>query len=164
MGIRSTIFKEEMSRYIVNMTAGVFGRSVLIGAGAGFLTWILGWVANRYVVMPFFCEAQENVSICMNSTVISSNIAAVFVGIMVVPLFAMVATKRALLVVIGAVAALWGVAAWVAGDWWMSLLWTVAAYAGVYAALAWINRLRGTLAAIVCVVAFVVLARLILSL
>lgn len=163
MGIRSTIFKEEMSRYIVNMTAGMFVRSVLLGAAAGLLTWVLGWVANKYIVTPFFCEAQENVSICMNSTMISSNVAAVFVGIMMVPLFAVVATKRALLVVVGVVAALWGVAAWVAGPWWISLLWTIAAYATVYAALAWINRLRGTLAAIVCIVIFVVLARLILT-
>lgn len=162
MGIRNVIFKEEMSRYITNMSAGMFGRSVLLGTAAGLLTWVLGWAANRYILVPFFCNAEESIMICANGTVISSNIVAVFVGIMMVPLFAMVATRRALLVVVAGIAALWGVAAWVGGAWWLSLLTTVVLYAVVFAALAWLNRLRGTIAAIVLMILFVLAARAIL--
>ena len=163
MALRAIIFREEMSRYFFNMTASVFGKIVLLGAGAGLATWLIGWVLNQYILTPFFCGDPDSISICLNSTVISSNIAAVLVGIMVVPILAMISMKRALLVVIAAIVALWGVAAWIAGPWYVSLIWTVLAYAAVYAALAWINRLRGDLAAIVFIVMFVVIVRAVLA-
>ncbi len=163
MGVRTIIFKEEMSRYVFNMTAGMFGRIVLLGAVAGAVTWLLALALERYLLTPFFCGADGSITICMNSTMIASNISAVMVGVMAVPILAMISMKRALLVVIAAVAALWGVAAWVAGPWYVSLLWTVLGYAVVFAALAWINRLRGDLAAILFIVLFVVLARLVIS-
>ena len=43
MGMKEVIFKEEMSRYIFNMSAGVFGRIVALGARAGFAVWLLGY-------------------------------------------------------------------------------------------------------------------------
>lgn len=125
---------------------------------------MLALALERYMLTPFFCGAEDNISICMNSTMIASNIAAVLVGVMTVPILAMISMKRALLVVIAAVVALWGVAAWVASPWYVSLLWTVLAYGAVYGAVAWINRLRGDLGAILFIVIFVVLARLVLSL
>lgn len=164
MGVRAVVFKEEMSRYIFNMTSGVFGRILLLGAGSGLVTWLLAYAINQYVVMPFFCSNGEAAGICVNSTFVSANIAAVLVGIMVVPILAMISMKRSLLVVIAAIAALWNVAAWVGGEWYISLLLTVLAYMVVFAAVAWINRLRGDLAAIVFLVIFVVLARLAITL
>lgn len=163
MGVKAIIFREEMSRYIFNMTSGVFWRVISIGATAGLFAWLLALAFDKYMLTPFFCSNPNSIAVCANSTVVAANIAAVLVGIMTVPVLAMVQMKRALLVVIAAVVSLWGVAAWVAGPWWVSLLWTVAAYAAVYAALAWINRLRGDLSAILFIIIFVVLARLVLS-
>ncbi len=163
MGVRTIVFREEMSRYIFNITASTFGRVVLLGALVGAITWLLALALERYMLTPFFCGGEDSVALCLNSTVVASNIAAVLVGVMTVPLLAMISMKRALLVVSAAVVALWGVAAWVAGPWYVSLLWTIAAYAAVYAVLTWINRLRGDISAIVFVVLFVVLARVALS-
>lgn len=164
MAIRTIIFKEEMSRYIFNMSAAAFGRILILGSVAGLATWLLAFAINSYIVEPFFCNSEASMGVCLNSTFISANIAAVLVGVMSVPVLAMISMKRALLVVIAAVAALWNVAAWVGGEWYVSLILTVLAYAAVFAAVVWINRLRGDLAAIVFLVLFVVLARLILSL
>lgn len=164
MGLRSVIFKEEMSRYMFNMSAGVFRRIVLIALFAGVAVWLLGFALDKYALTPMFCDNNAQVSTCLHSTVISSNIAAVMVSIMVVPLLTMVHMKRSLLVVLAAVIALWGVAAWTAGAWWLSLLWTALAYVTVYAAISWINRLRGDVAAIVFIGLFVTLARVVLSL
>lgn len=164
MGVRTVVFKEEMSRYIFNMSAGVFGRIVLLGAAAGVAVWLLSIAINQYLLVPFFCGSEDTISICMNSTTVASNIAALLVGVLAVPILAMISMKRALLVVIATVVALWGVAAWVAGPWYVSLIWTILAYVSVYAILSWINRLRGDIAAIVFAVIFVVLARLVLSL
>ena len=163
MGVRTKVFREEMSRYIFNITASTFGRVVLLGALVGAITWLLALALERYMLTPFFCGGEDSVALCLNSTVVASNIAAVLVGVMTVPLLAMISMKRALLVVSAAVVALWGVAAWVAGPWYVSLLWTIAAYAAVYAVLTWINRLRGDISAIIFVVLFVVLARVALS-
>lgn len=163
MGVRTIVFREEMSRYIFNITASTFGRVVLLGALVGAITWLLALALERYMLTPFFCGGEDSVALCLNSTVVASNIAAVLVGVMTVPLLAMISMKRALLVVSAAVVALWGVAAWVAGPWYVSLLWTIAAYAAVYAVLTWINRLRGDISAIIFVVLFVALARVALS-
>ncbi len=153
-----------MSRYIFNMSASVFVRIVALGAAAGLVTWLLAYAINHYMMVPFFCNNDSATSVCLNSTTISANIAAVLVGVMIVPILAMISMKRALLVVIAAVIALWNVAAWVGGSWYASLLWTIFAYVAVFAVMAWINRLRGDLAAIIFLGIFVVLARLALTL
>lgn len=162
MGVAAIIFKEEMSRYMFNMTAGTFLRVITLGVSAGLLTWLMAFVMDKYLLTPIICaDPTSATSICLNSTVVSANIAAVLVGIMTVPMLAMIHMKRALIVVVAAVASLWSVAAWMAGPWYMSLLWTIVAYAAVYAALSWINRLRGDLAAILFLIIFAVLARLV---
>lgn len=164
MGVKAIIFKEEMSRYIFNMTAGAFWRIMFLGAGAGLFTWLLALALDKYMLTPIFCNDAASAAICTNSTMISANVAAVLVGVMVVPLLAVIHMKRALLVVIAAVAALWGVAAWTTGPWLASLIWTILAYMTVYVAVSWINRLRGDLAAIVFMIIFVILARIVLAL
>ena len=109
MGVRAIIFKEEMSRYIFNMSAGAFARIVALGAAAGLVTWLLAYAINHYMMVPFFCNNDSATSVCLNSTTISANIAAVLVGVMIVPILAMISMKRALLVVVAAVIALWNV-------------------------------------------------------
>ncbi len=161
MSLRSIIFKEETSRYILNMTAASFWRVLLLGALAGAFTWALALAMDKYMLTPIFCSNSDKVALCTNSTIVAGNIAAIFVGIMTVPLMAMIHIKRALIVVAAAVIALWGVPVWVAGAWWVSLLWAIGAYAAVYATLAWINRLRGGIAAGLFIVLFVVAVRLV---
>lgn len=163
MGVRAIIFKEEMSRYIFNMTAATFGRLLLVGAMIGLFAWSLAIAMDKYMITPFFCSDDAGVSVCLNSAVIGGNIATVLMGVMAVPLLAALRVKRAFLVALAAVVALWGVAGWVAGPWYVSLLWTMGAYVVVYAVLAWINRLRGDGAAIVFIALFVLLARLVLA-
>ena len=162
MGIKAVIFKEEMSRYIFNMNAGTFVRLLLLGLVVGMFAWALAIAMDRYMISPFFCGNDASISVCLNSTVIGGNIATVLMGIMAVPLLAALRTKRALLVALAAVISLWGIAGWVAGPWYVSLLWTMAVYALVYATLGWLNRLRGNGAAIFFMALFVLLARLVI--
>ena len=159
MSMKTTIFKEEMSRYTFNMTAGTFGRILLLGAIIGLFTWALSIAMDRYVLTPLFCDSETGISVCMNSAVIGANISTVLMGIMAVPMLAALRVKRSLLVAAAAVISLWGVAAWVANPWYVSLLWTMGVYAMVYAALTWINRLRGDAAAILFIILFAIVAR-----
>lgn len=161
--VSAKVVKEDVSKYIYNMPLSVFIRIVVLGVMIGVFTWLIGLALDRYMLVPFFCNEGENVSICANSTVISSNIAIVLVAVMAVPLLATAYARRALVVVAAAVVALWGTSAWVAGAWHVSLLWTALSFAAVYAALSWINRLRSTVLVIVLIVLFVVATRLVLS-
>lgn len=155
--------KEEVQQTTFNMPFSAFFKIIILGAAIGLFTWLLALALDKYMLNPFFCQTGENVSVCSNSTVISSNISAVLVAVMAVPLLATIYAKRAILVVIAATIVLWGTAAWVAGSWQMSLLWTVIAYAAIYAVMSWINRLRKTGVVVVLLVLFVIAARLILA-
>lgn len=164
MGVKAVIFREEMSRHFFNMSAATFVKVLVLAAVAGAITWVASIGLDRYVLTPIFCNGAENIAICTNSTLVASNIALVLVAIMVVPLLATLYMKRSLLVVAAAVISLWGMVAWVAGYWYISLLWTIAVFVAVYAALVWLNRLRDDLPAIFFIVLFVVLARVVLLL
>lgn len=164
MTAKSVLFKEELSKHIFNMTPAVFWRTVSLGVFAGIATWLLSLALDRYILTPYFCNGTENIATCTNSIVISGNIAMVLVGVMVVPLLAMFYNRRSLLIVITAIASLWGLAAWVAGEWYWSLAWTAVAYGFVFMALAWINRLRSNVVAVILMLVFVVIARLVLTL
>lgn len=157
------VVKTETTTTLFSMSMGALIRIVLLGAAIGFFTWLLGLAIDKYLLTPFFCQGGDNVAICANSTVVASNIAAVLVGIMAVPLLSSIYARRAILVVIAAVVALWGVSAWIAGEWFVSLIWTILATAVVYAALSWINRLRSTIIVVILMVLFVIAARLVLS-
>lgn len=163
MSIKNIIFKEEVSKRVLNMSASVFMRVMFLGAVAGAITWLLSLALDRYMITPIFCTGQNNLSACVQSATISANIAAVLAGVMIVPILAMTRIRRALLVVVASVASLWGVANWIAGEWYVSLLMSVVVYALVFGALAWINRLRNGFLAFLLMVVFVVLARVVLS-
>ena len=157
------VTKEEVSKFTFNMATGTFVRIVLLGAAVGLFTWLLALALDRYMFVPFFCQTGENVSVCSNSTVIASNIAAVLVGVMAVPLLVTIYARRAILVVVAAVVALWGASAWVAGEWFVSMIWTALASAAIYAVLSWVNRLRNTVAVVILMVLFVIAVRLVIS-
>ena len=165
MGIMTKVFKEEPSDYTYHITGAAFLRVILMAAGAGLATWLLAFAFDRWLLTPVFCSgAAQNVSVCADTTALGGHIAAVLVGVMTVPLLTLTGVKRPLLVVIAAVAALWGMATFTGGSFVWSLVWAIATYALVYAALVWFNRIRGNVAAILFIVAFVILARVVLSL
>ena len=50
MKILSTIFKEEISDYLFNMRAAVFGRLLLTAAVAGLLVWLVATGIDRVIL------------------------------------------------------------------------------------------------------------------
>ena len=159
------VFKEEPSDYTYHMTGAAFLRVVLMAIGAGLVTWLLALAFDKWMLTPVFCSgAAASTSVCADTTALGGSIATVLVGVMTVPLLTLAGVKRPLLVVIAAVASLWGMATWTSGAWIVSLLWTVGAFAAVYASLVWLNRIRGNAAAIVLMALIVLIARVVLSL
>lgn len=164
MGIMAKIFREEPSDYTYHMTGATFLRVVLMASGAGLATWLLGIAFDKWMLTPVFCSgASMNVSVCADTTALGGHIAAILIGVMTVPLLTLTGVKRPLLVVVAAIASLWNMATFTGGEWVWSLIWSIAAFATVYATLVWLNRIRGNVAAIVLMVLFVLVARVVLS-
>ena len=160
MKILSTIFKEEISDYLFNMRAAVFGRLLLTAAVAGLLVW-LG--IDRVILEPIVCKDGANQLLCGNSTMMAGHIATVIMAIMLVPVLILFGIKRPLVVVLAATIALWGINFWQAHT-IMAALIAALTYMVVYASLTWLNRIRGDGAAIALMIVFVILARVVLSL
>lgn len=164
MGIMARIFKEEPSDYTYHMTSAAFLRVILMTAGAGIVTWLLGIAFDKWMLTPVFCSgASTDVTLCADTTALGGHIAAMLVGVMTVPLLTLTGVKRPLLVVIAAIASLWNVATFTGGEWIWSLVWSAVAFMAVYTTLIWLNRIRGNIAAIVLMALFVLLARVVLS-
>lgn len=162
MSVMAKIFKEEISEYTYPMSRGNFFRVLLLAAFSGVAIWLLGWAIDRFMMTPIFCTATPDVAMCANSTALASHIALVLIGMMTLPLLIMLGLKRPLVMVVAVTATMWGLAQWTGGVWWLSLLLTVAAMVVTYAAISWINRIRGDIAAILMITLFVLAARFVL--
>ncbi len=163
MKLIANIFKEEPSDHVHHMNFSVFWRIIVIGAGAGVASWLMALALDRLMLTPIFCSGVD-VNICADSQIISSHVASILIGIIVVPILLITGIKRPLLVVAAATAALWGVTAWNANSWLVALPLVAISYALVYLAITWVNRVRNNLIAIIAIIVVVVLARVVLSL
>lgn len=162
---RLTIFQNKTTDYLYGMSRVLFVRLMVISAIAGALIWVLALLLDRMILSQVFCNGGiEGILMCINSKMNSGYIALVLVSVMMVPMLVMANVRRPLLVVIAATCSLWGITVWTSGTWLVSLLYTVVAVMAVYAALLWLNRIRGNIAAIFFMVMFVALARFVLAL
>lgn len=164
MKLLSAIFREETSEYTYSFPKMSFLRILVALVVSGAVIWLLALAFDKFMITPVFCSNADNISICANSTSIASYISLILVGVMLVPLLAVFGIKRPLLVVLAATASLWGVTLWANGPWALSLIWVIVATVLVYLSLIWLNRIRGNWAAILFVMLFAILARVVLSL
>lgn len=165
MRIIDAIFQEDLSIYTTHLNRQVFGRVLLLGLVNGVATWLLGLALHTFMLVPTFChEGGETVALCVNSVMIGNYIALVLVGMMSVPIFAMLRIRRAIIVSAALTAVLWGVGVWTNGPWFVSLALTSVTFSLMYAAMVWINRIRGHIGALLILGLFVLLARVVLHL
>lgn len=164
MGVVEQVFKENASDKMLHISPGLFVKLVIIAGLSGIVAWLSAIAIDSFVLTPIFCEsATVDISICANSASYSGFIAGLLVGIMTIPIFAVSGLRRALLVVGMAVICLWGVPVWTGGWWLVSVLFAGLTYSLVYATIIWLNRFRSNTLAIVSILLFVVLTRIVLS-
>lgn len=162
MSLLASIFREEPSEYVYSLSKSAFLRILALAAANGVVVWALAVAFDKLMLTPVFCSEATNIAMCANSTSYSSYIALLVVGILMVPLLIMFGVKRPLVVVVAATVVLWGVTLWANGPWTVSILWTIGVTVLTYLAIIWINRIRGDIAAILLIVLFVILARVVL--
>ncbi|MDO4773519.1 MAG: hypothetical protein Q4A37_00080 [Candidatus Saccharibacteria bacterium] len=162
---RATMFQDEATDYTYALSRATAVRLLVTSMVAGAAMWLLGVMLDKLLLSQMFCSgATDGVYLCMHSTMIGGYIALVLVSVMLVPMLVMTGIRRPLLVAVAAAAALWGVTAWTAGAWVLSLLLTMLAVVMACMALVWINRIRGNGAALLLMAVFVVLARVVIAL
>lgn len=162
MGIIAKIFQEEPAGYFYNMRPASFARAVFVGVMAGAFVGLLAAGIDKFMLAPMLCGNSYNAMICDNSLMTATMISSVLVGIMTVPILAMMGIRRPLVVVLAAVLALWGVV--MSTELVSSMLLTALVYGLLYATLVWLNRIRGNGAAILFSIIVVLLARFVISL
>ena len=134
------------------------------GAIAGVVTWIGTFILSEYVIGPIACRVGSSLVGCSDNGVVSANVALIIAGIVALGLLVRQRTLRPLLVVLAAVATLWGLGSWVSEDvGYISLILTVILSALVYAVFAWFSELRRFWVALAVTIALVLLFRLLVS-
>ena len=165
MGIFSKVFAEEPSNSTNYISRRMFFRLLIIGVISGVAIWLIAMLLDRVVLTPVFCGSESlNVSVCANSASLGGYISAVLIGVMTVPLLAVAGVKRPLLVVLAVTLALWGLPMWGGGMWVTSMIFSMVIYFLTYATVLWLNRIKSSFLAILALLVFVVLARIVLSL
>lgn len=163
MRVRQLLFSEQSSEYFYYMSLRTFVHLALVGMAVGVLTWLVAVGINRFMLVPMFCGNVANAALCAQGTVIAAAMSGVLVGIMAVPVLAMLRVRRPLLVVVAVFIALWQLDVWSMAPLW-AMLWSAIAYGLMYLALLWLNRIRGNGAALLLMAVLVALARVVIAL
>lgn len=148
----------ESKPVVIEQQRSVFVRVALLGAALGLAAWVLTYLLERFVLSSLVCGGE----VCAQGTVFAGNIAGVIIAIVGVVALVRMAVYRPLLIALGAVISLWGLAAWLGG---LSILesvgWTVLLYALAYSAYTWIARIRNVPIMLILVTVLVIASRVI---
>ncbi len=124
---------------------GVF-RALMAGVGVGVVGWLLTLFFKNVVIANIFCRW---------------NIAFVIVALASVFVLMRTNMYRPLLIVLAAVAALWGIGAWLLPmAWWQGLIWSGVLFGLAYALFAWLAAHTVFAVSLISTIVVVVLVRL----
>lgn len=142
------------------------GRSIVMVLVIGFLVGAVGWLAysalQTWVVNPVLCD--EASSACRNGGTVSYWFAMIVASGLGLIALIRSGVYRPLLVVIAALAALYGVQSWLQGlSWYEAAAWQGLLYAVVYGLLSWVSRIASFGLTLVLFVTIVAAVRLALS-
>lgn len=138
--------------------------TLLSGAIVGLVTWVGTFLLSEYVIGPIACRVGSSLISCSDNAAVSSNVALIVAGVVALGLLVRQRVLRPLLVVLAAVASLWGLGSWLSNDaWYLSLVLSVVLSALVYAVFAWFSELRRFWVAFAVTIALVLVFRLLVS-
>ena len=146
----------ESKPVVIEQQRSMVVKIALLGAALGLAAWALTYVLERYVLSSILCGGE----VCAQGTVYAGNIAGVVIAIVGVAVLVRMGIYRPLLIALGAVISLWGLAAWLNG---MNVLesvgWTALLYVFAYSAYAWLARIRNVVIMLVLITALVIASR-----
>lgn len=139
------------------------GRSIAAVVLAGFLVGAVGWLAYSalltWVVGPLVCDGASGA--CQNGGVVSYWFAMIVASGLGLIALIRSGVYRPLLVVIAALAALYGVQSWLHDtSWYEAAAWQGLLYAVTYGLLSWVSRTASFGLTLIVFVVIVVAVRL----
>ena len=117
-------------------------RLLVVGMVTGAAGWLLYLAIAHYFIDPVFCQTATTFAVCRNGGTIAWAAAHIIVAGAAVAVLAKLATYRPLLIVLGALVALWGAHAWLGGMvWYGALAWQVALFGAAFMVFGWMARI-----------------------
>ncbi len=117
---------------------GIF-RCFVVGIGVGLIGWLLTLFFKNVVIASLFCRSADTFTLCSNGGTIAWNISYIIMALVSVFALIRINMHRPLLLVAGAVVALWGVGAWIMPMvWWQGMLWSGILFGLAYALFSWL--------------------------
>jgi len=140
-------------------------RTIILGAVTGLIFWLLTIIVARYVIDPLACGRAFNAALCVDSTPLAGNIAAILAAVVGVIAMVRIGAARPIVIAVATAALLWDLGAWTDGLFWLeAVAWSVILYAAVFALFAWITRYANLLITIILSVLIVLIIRIALVL
>lgn len=137
-------------------------RVIVLGLVAGILVPLLSTILENYFIKPVFCNGGDAFSVCSSGGVVANHIAAILVAFGAFALLMHWAVYRALLLVIAATIAMWGLKKYAdpltVGSWLEYYLFSALLYALAYVAFYWILRLRNFVVSLILTIIGVIAA------
>lgn len=141
-------------------------RVALTGIAAGVLIPLIGWAISNWVIDPVFCQGGSQAAICQNSSMVGYYVASVIVALALGVLLTSWGIFRAIMIVIGATVALWGLQKYLGplseNSWLEYGLASAVAYGAAYVLFYWLMRLKNFVFSLLLALAAVVIARWVL--
>jgi hypothetical protein len=132
----------------------------LVGVALGLLFWCLTSLIERYIINPMFCRSITNALACLDSTIISGNIATILVAAVGTTLILRLYLARPLIIAVAAGASLWGLAQWTNGLSWMeAIAWSMLLYGLAYTLFSWVARWLQVIPVIVTMILIILAVR-----
>jgi len=140
-------------------------RTVILGAVTGLIFWILMVIVGNYVIDPLACGRMFNSALCVDSTPLAGNIAAILAGVVGIIAMVRIGAARPIIIAVATVALLWDLGAWVNGLFWLeAIAWSIILYALTFALFGWITRYANLLITIIISLLIVLIIRIALVL
>lgn len=148
---------------LVTMTIGELIRAIACGVAVGLITALIYFLMNKFVFGAVLCRPQSPAN-CSQAPNYAFIVAAIIAAIAGLATLVRMRIYRPLLVVLGAVVALWGIHTTLSSvAWYWGLLAAMLLFGIAYGLFAWLARIRSFILAIVVVIVAVVLVRFVLS-
>lgn len=140
-------------------------KVAVAGALIGLVYWALASMIAYAVIDPLYCHSVVSTRTCANAVDLSGNIASILAAVGGLGVLVWLKVLRPLIVVVAALAVLWGIAGWTKGLGWAEIaVWSTVLYALTYSLFGWICRYSRSVTVLIGVVAVIIVARIIISL
>lgn len=114
-------------------------QSFVVGFGVGVVGWLLTLFFKNVVVASLFCRSADTFTLCSNGGTIAWDISYIIMALASVFVLMRTNMIRPLLVALAALAALWGIGAWLMPmAWWQAMLWSGLLFGLAYALFSWL--------------------------